>query len=173
MWVIGLGMDGNYYALDIVRDRLNLKERADWVFKLHRKWKPKQVRYERYGAMADIEHLHSRMEDETYHFGIQEVGGVTSKIDRIKRLLPIFEQKRFYLPKSLHVTTWEKTTIDLVDTFIEEEYLAFPNGLHDDAFDSLARIAEPDLPLVWPQEKKVKPPEPVLLTGNNSTAWMN
>lgn len=172
IWVIGLGMDGNYYALDIVRDRLNLKERGDWLFKLHRKWKPLQVRYEKYGAMADIEHMQSRMEQETYRFKITEVGGVTSKVDRIKRLLPIFEQGRFFLPKSLHITTWEKTAVDLVNAFVEEEYLAFPVGLHDDLFDSLARIAEPDLPLTWPQEKKPLPPEPAPLTGSNNVAWM-
>lgn len=45
MWVIGLGTDGNYYALDMVRDRLTLTERADRLFELHRKWKPRQVRY--------------------------------------------------------------------------------------------------------------------------------
>jgi predicted phage terminase large subunit-like protein len=174
MWVIGLGMDGNYYALDVVRDRLNLKERGDWVFRLHRKWKPKQLRYEGYGMMADIEYLQSRMEEENYRFQITKVAGVTSKVDRIKRLLPIFEQKRFYLPKSLHMTTWEKTTVDLVNAFIEEEYLAFPVGLHDDMFDSLARIAEPDLPLVWPQEKKPPAFETVATNiGNTTTAWMS
>ena len=114
------------------------------------------------------------MEQETYRFRITEVGGVTSKVDRIKRLLPIFEQGRFFLPKSLHITTWEKTTVDLVNAFIEEEYLAFPVGLHDDMMDSLARIAEPDLPLVWPQEKKPAAFEPVATTiGNTTTAWMS
>ena len=54
MWVVGLGVDGNYYALDMVRDRMNLTQRADRLFDLHRKWKPKQVRYEKYGLMADI-----------------------------------------------------------------------------------------------------------------------
>jgi hypothetical protein len=28
MWIIGLGGDGNYYVLDMIRDRLNLKERG-------------------------------------------------------------------------------------------------------------------------------------------------
>ena len=173
MWVVGLGVDGNYYALDMVRDRLNLKERGDWVFKLHRKWRPLQVRYEKYGAMADIEHLESRMEQETYRFKITEVGGVTAKADRIKRLLPIFEQGRFYLPKSLHITDWQKMPVDLVNAFIEEEYMAFPVGLHDDLFDALARIAEPDLDLIWPLEQKPLPPEPERTYGDNRTAWMN
>jgi len=150
IWVIGLAEDGNYYALDMVRDRLNLTERADRLFTLHRKWKPKQVRYEKYGLMADIEHIKSKQNEENYRFDVIEVAGQTSKEDRIKRLLPIFEQGKFYLPKTFHVTDWEKNVVDLVQSFIEEEYMAFPVGLHDDFLDGLARLAEPDLPLIWP-----------------------
>lgn len=172
MMVVGLGPDQNYYVLDMVRDRLNLKERGDWLFKLHRKWKPIQVRYEKYGSMADREHFESRMEQESYRFKITDVGGVTSKVDRINRLIPLFEQGRMYLPKTLHMTTWEKVTVDLVNEFIETEYLAFPVSMHDDQLDSLARICEPDLPLTWPQEKKLPPLEPIPVTGNNGVAWM-
>ncbi len=174
MWVIGLATDGNYYALDMVRDRLNLTERADRVFALHRKWKPKQVRYEKYGLMADIEHLKSRMETETYRFDITEVGGQAKKEDRIGRLIPIFEQGRFYLPKSFHVTDYQKVVRDLVRDFVEEELVAFPVGIHDDALDALARIAEPDLKLVWPQESKtdIDPPRREYSRGQASVSWM-
>ena len=171
MNVVGLGTDGNYYLLDMVRDRLNLAERLERLFTLHRKWKPKQVRYERYGLMADIEAIRARQELETYRFDVTEVAGVTSKQDRIKRLLPIFEQGRFYLPKSLHVTDWQKQTVDLIHSFIEEEYVAFPVGLHDDMLDSLARIAEPDLRLIWPKEEKPRPADPPR-HHHAATAWM-
>lgn len=172
MWIVGLGLDGNYYALDMVRDRLNLTERADRVFTLHRKWKPKQVRYEKYGLMADIEHLKSRMENENYRFDITEVAGQTSKADRVKRLLPLFEQGKFYLPKSLYGTDWQKIPVDLIQAFIEEEYMAFPVGLHDDMLDALSRVAEPDLKLIWPKEEKVLPYEPKVEYQDNQTAWM-
>ena len=157
MWVIGLATDGNYYALDIIRDPLSLTERADRLFELHRKWKPKQVRYEKYGLMADIEHMKSKMEQDTYRFDITEVAGRTNKQDRIGRLIPIFEQGKFYLPQTLHKTNYEKVVVDLVQAFVEEEYIPFPVGLHDDLGDALARIQEPDLPLVWPQEEILKP----------------
>ena len=157
MWVIGLATDGNYYALDIIRDRLSLTERADRLFELHRKWKPKQVRYEKYGLMADIEHMKSKMEQDTYRFDITEVAGRTNKQDRIGRMIPIFEQGKFYLPQTLHKTNYEKVVVDLVQAFVEEEYIPFPVGLHDDMGDALARIQEPDLPLVWPQEEVIKP----------------
>ena len=173
MMVVGLGPDGNYYVLDMVRDRLNLAERGDRVFTLHRKWKPRQVRYEKYGLMADIEHLKARMEDETYRFDIIEVGGITSKHDRIKRLLPMFEQGKVYLPKTLHVTDWQKTPVDLVHAFVEEEYMAFPVGLHEDMLDALARIAEPDLKLIWPKETPVVPYMPPPTVQQPATAWMS
>lgn len=173
MWVVGLGADNNYYALDIIRDRLNLTERADRLFEWHRKWKPKQVRYERYGMMSDIEHIKARQEHEMYRFDITEVAGQTSKTDRIKRLLPIFEQGRFYLPKSLFSTNWEKIPIDMVHAFIEEEYLAFPVGVHDDMMDSLARIAEPDLKLIWPKEKIREPDTSEPVQYDAGIAWMS
>ena len=156
MWVVGLGTDGNYYALDIVRDRLSLTERTERLFALHRKWKPLQVRYEKYGAMADIEHIKTEQEKQQYRFDITEVGGQTSKVDRIGRLIPVFEQGKFYMPKTLHVTNYEKVTVDLVHTFIEQEYMPFPVGVHDDMADSLARLLEPDLKLVWPKEEEIR-----------------
>jgi predicted phage terminase large subunit-like protein len=151
MWIIGLGADGNYYVLDMVRDRLNITQRAETVIKLHRKWKPTQVRYERYGMMADIEFIKRLQEEQNYRFEIQEVAGQTPKNDRIRRLIPIFEQGKFYLPDTLYRTDYEGIPRDLVHSFIEEEYLAFPVAIHDDMLDALARIAEPDLPLTWPE----------------------
>ena len=172
MWAVGLGKDGNYYAVPEVRDRLNLKERGDRLFELHRKYKPKQVRYEKFGLMSDIEHYQSRMEQENYRFSITEVGGQTSKQDRIKRLVPLFEAGRVWIPESRNVTDWQKNTVDLVHSFIEEEYFPFPVGLHDDMLDSLARICEPDLKLIWPLESKPKPPEPPRRVSNAAVAWM-
>lgn len=151
-WVVGLGTDGNYYVLDVVRDRLNLTERAALIMRLHRKWRPAQVRYERYGLMADIEHIKSVMAAENYHFEVLEVGGQTPKTDRIKRLIPAFEQGQVYLPNSLHYTDYEGVTQDLISAFVEQEYMAFPVAPHDDMLDALSRIAEPDMPLDWPMQ---------------------
>ena len=172
-WAIGLGKDGNYYCVPEVRDRLNLKERGDRLFALHRKYKPKQVRYEKYGLMSDIEHYQARMEHENYRFSITEVAGQTSKADRIKRLVPLFEAGRIYLPESHTVTDWQKTTHNLVHDFIEEEYYPFPVGLHDDMLDSLSRICEPDLKLVWPLAVAPEPYEPYRSLAPQAVAWMS
>lgn len=150
IWVVGIGHDENYYALDLVRDRLSLTQRADAVMQLHRKWKPLQVRYEQYGLQADIDYLNERMEREQYRFQIKEVGGQTAKVDRIKRMVPLFENGRIWLPKSHIFTDREGRSRDLVHEFIEDEYAAFPVGAHDDMLDSLSRLCESDLPLQWP-----------------------
>ena len=171
-WAVGLGVDGNYYCVPVVRDRLNLKERADKVFDAHRKYRPMQTRYEKYGLMADIEHMQARMEQENYRFHITEVAGQTSKHDRIKRLVPLFEAGRIWIPESHNVTDWQRTTVDLVHSFIEEEYMAFPVGLHDDMLDALSRICEPDLKLIWPKEEKPQKEQPRFIPQNPATAWM-
>lgn len=158
IWVLGLGMDGNYYVLDMVRDRLSLTQRTARVFELHRKWQPLEVRYEEYGLQSDIEHIEAEQEAQNYRFKIIKVAGKTRKEDRIKRLVPLFENSRMYLPRSLHVTTVDGDTKDLVHEFIEQEYMAFPVPVHDDMLDALARIAEPELTLKWPAKQVPLPP---------------
>jgi phage terminase large subunit-like protein len=140
MWVIGFNSDNNIYALDFIRDRLNLKQRADALFSLHRKWKPGEVGYEKYGMMADVEFMYAEMERRNYRFAITELGGSMPKNDRIRRLAPYFEQGRVWLPRIHFKTNYEGAARDLVSAFIEEEYKPFPVGLHDDMLDALSRM---------------------------------
>lgn len=151
IFVVGLGADRNRYVLDIIRDRLNLTERGALIMKLHRKWKPFDVRYERYGLMADVQYIEELQRQENYRFAITEVGGKTPKNDRIKRMIPVFEKGQYYFPRELLKQDHEGKLHDLVASFLEE-YEAFPVPVTDDMLDSLARLDEPDLPLVWPSE---------------------
>jgi predicted phage terminase large subunit-like protein len=150
MWVVGLGPDNNYVILDAIRDKLNLAERAEALIYLHRRWKPIATGYEKYGVQADIQHIESVQHHENYRFKITPLGGTTSKSDRIKRLLPLFEQGRLYFPASIHKTLFDGTTVNLIEVFVEQEYLAFPVSVHDDMLDCLARIVDPDFPTKFP-----------------------
>lgn len=150
IWVIGLGEDSNYYMLDIYRDRLNLSERGDLLFLLHRKWKPRAVGYEKYGMQADIEHFKDRMKRENYRFGIKELGGSMAKNDRIRRLIPLYLQNRIWFSHMCVKTDYEGRSHDLVNVFIQEEFKAFPVGLHDDMLDAQSRIL--DMDLTWPTQ---------------------
>lgn len=151
MWVLELGVDRNYYVVDGVRDRLNLKERADRLFNLHRTWRPLNVGYEKYGQQADIEHMRDRMDREHYHFNIVPLGGQMPKNDRIRRLIPIFEGGRMFFPYRLMYIDVEGRTHDLTREFLDEEFMAFPVAAHDDMLDGLARILDPELGAIFPQ----------------------
>lgn len=140
MWVIGLAEDENIYVLDGLRDKLNLTQRWTHLSGLHRTWKPRRVGYERYGKDADIEHFRTQMERDEYRFQIDEVGGTMGKSDRIKRLLPYFEQGRIWLPTKLWKRDYEGKDYDLTAAFVDDEYKAFPVCLHDDMLDALARL---------------------------------
>jgi hypothetical protein len=100
---------------------------------------------------GDIEFIREIQRQQNYRFSITEVGGTTEKSTRIRRLIPLFEHRRVWFPQSITRTTHEGMSRDLVEQFVEEELLAFPGPRHDDALDALARIAEPDMPIVWPK----------------------
>jgi predicted phage terminase large subunit-like protein len=157
MEVIALAPDGNYYLIDAVRDRLNLTQRTSTLFDLHEKHKPIGVGYEQYGMQSDIEHIQYVMEQRNYRFNIHEVGGSVAKEDRIKKLIPIYEQGRFYMPKVLTYVNYEGEAQDYIKVFVDDEYLAFPVCIHDDMLDCRARILEVTLGAKFPKPAAPKP----------------
>ncbi len=159
MWCIGLGEDGNIYALDLIRDRLNLSERTDLLFDWHKKYTPLKIGYEKYGMQADVEHIRSEMEHENYRFSIQELGGSMAKHDRIRRLVPWFEQHRIWLPEQKFHTTTEGKSENMVRHF-QEEFDGFPVTLYDDMLDALSRLCDEDLSLKWPKRHRERPELP-------------
>ena len=154
IWTVGIGEDGKIRILDIVRDKLSLTERTRKLFELVRKYQPIEVRYEEYGMQADIEHIQTQMELEAYEFDITPVGGTIAKDDRIKMLVPKFENGEILLPRSCHYTDFEGATRDLIQVFVEQEYKPFPVMKHDDMLDALARAYEPKRKMILPNKKQ-------------------
>lgn len=158
MWVIGRAADGHDYVLDMVRDRLSLTERTDKLFELHRRWKQPGKKmpagYEKYGKDSDIEHIQSKMRDESYHFDIVPLGGSMGKNDRIRRIIPDFEQGDIYFPVKKEYVTYEGKAIDLVAIFLNEEFVPFPVGEHDDMLDALAR--KKDMNIKYPLAQAIR-----------------
>ena len=159
MKAIGYGLDGNVYVLDMIRDRLSLTERTSALFQLHKtckSWVPAHqkvpVYYEKYGKDSDIEHIEDKQEQENYRFDIYPIGGPMAKNDRIRRLVPDCEGGKIWLPERLTYVDIEGRTHDLVREFIDEEYLPFPVGEHDDMLDNLARIK--DVPVKFPLQDR-------------------
>jgi hypothetical protein len=100
--------------------------------------------------MADIEHMQDRQDREHYRFHITELGGPMPKPDRIRRLIPWFEQGRVYLPRTMLKSNYEGREQDLVKLFVEQEYRAFPVAAHDDMLDALARMFDDEMAITWP-----------------------
>ena len=99
---------------------------------------------------SDIEHINYVQNQEHYNFDITPLGGGVAKEDRIKNLIPVFEGGRMYLPAGIVNVDYEGRAYDPVVVFVDEEYRDFPVSLHDDMFDGLARIIDPDMQLQWP-----------------------
>jgi phage terminase large subunit-like protein len=155
MWVVGIGPRGYRYLLDGVRGRLNLEERWVALRDLVKKWHPLNVGYEKYGKDSDIQHFEHRMIDENVKFNIIPLAGTLGKKDRIQRLVPIFYNKKFSVPKTgiPYVDKDENKTVNLVDALINEEMATWPYSQHDDMLDCLSRIEDRlDLGIVEPYE---------------------
>jgi predicted phage terminase large subunit-like protein len=169
MWVVGLNNDGNYYLLDFLYDRLNLTERARELMRLHRKWRPMRVGYEKYGKDSDIEAVKIVQAHENYRFDIVPLGGTLKKEDRIRRLVPLFEAGKVYAPPTMHRTLSDGRTVDILEQFLVEEYDRFPVGAHDDGMDCLARITDPDMNATFPLLDAE--PERYSKRRTNGSAW--
>lgn len=151
--VVGMGYDGNYYIIDMVRDRLNLHQKGEVLIELHRKYKPIMVYYEEYGMMADIEHIQGEQEKEMYRFRITKVAGKLSKQDRIQNLIPLFKEEKIWMPTKLLKVDYEGVPKDLVSVFVNDEYLNFPFSAHDDMLDALSRITDTDVHMYPPKDR--------------------
>ncbi|MCK5020180.1 MAG: phage terminase large subunit [Candidatus Peribacteraceae bacterium] len=148
--VYGLGADENIYIFDIYRDKFSLTERAKLIFDLHRKWKPLTVGYEKSGLQTDISFIRELMRVYTYHFNLVAITPHKSKEGRIKSIMPYFESKRIFLPNTSWKTNFESKTLDVVQQFINEEYLCFPVSAHDDVLDALAYMFNEAMGVIYP-----------------------
>lgn len=150
MSVIALGQDRNYYTAFFMRDRLSLGERARLLFKLHATYQPIAVGYEEYGMQADIDYIKELQDERNYHFPVIDLGGRLDNDDRIKKLIPLFETGRWYLPMRCYYTNYEGVQQDMTQVFLDEEYLWFPVGVHDDMLVSMARVLDDKLGAFFP-----------------------
>ena len=145
MLVLGLAADGCWYVLDGVYDRLDLAQRTRALFGLARTWWPvKMVWWEQQGAMSDVSHVKLEMNRELFHFPIAELHHSLPKMDRIRRLVPEFEQGRVWFPWRMLKIRADGTAVDLTAAFLEQ-YRNYPIVRHDDFIDCLADIKDEEI----------------------------
>jgi len=175
---IGLGFDQNFYLLDLVWDRLSPSERADHIFRLHRKWRPVRMGYEEYGMQSDSVELQNRMERENYRFTITPLGRTgswhnLSKGDRISTLVPQVQSGRWWLPNP-DVPGRDPAVADWTRRLIAEEWNRYPASTHDDVLDMLSRINDPEFKASFPRSHRMvlnKGDTPVV--NRSGTSWMS
>jgi len=142
------------WLVDMVRDRMNLGEKWDAIRHLTSKWEIQDVGYEKYGMQADVEYFQEKMDESHYYLNIIELGGIVSKEDRIKKLIPYLQKGCIVLPRSMIYTTLEGKTVDLMIEYLEDEYKIFPMSKHDDMLDCSARILDSKMGVIYPVHKK-------------------
>lgn len=175
--VVGLGVDRNFYLLDLTRKVLDTDARTDEMFRLHRKWRPLGTALEEYGAQADHVYIKERMEAENYRFPLTILGraGIwhnLSKPDRIRTLTPQAKAGRWWFPNpaSPHTPTeLAKTVRGLVD----EEWNKYHGAVNcvDDGLDMLSRINDPGMNARWPMPRQMEDSRDYQSKGGPD-AWM-
>lgn len=183
--IVAIGVDAalNKYLIDGACHKMDLNERWKLIKKLRNKWvkapgvQTVKIGYERFGAQSDIQHFETMMEIESCHFPIEEVNyprdGVFDKDNRIRRLIPDFQNWRFFLPYEGDMTSLQRETINagqdyliskpikaidetkkvynLCKWLLENEYIYFPHTTQKDLLDAMSRLydLDPQAPVTY------------------------
>lgn len=151
------GPERRVFLVDWVLDRMEPNQRADAIVRLIRKWKPARFIYEEFGFVRDTFYLNERFEKEQIDLRMIPVGrlgprGKMTKHERIKELQEWFREGRIWLPRSLMYRQVDGRTVDLIDYFVNHEYVPYrgPDTVpFDDALDSFSRLNDPELRLEY------------------------
>lgn len=178
--VIGLASDNNYYILDMIRDRLNPTDRIESIFMMHRKWnelcgKPPKVGCEQIGLMTDTHYIREKQKQDAYHFPILPLGAGQriSKEERIRKLIPIMQNGRFYVPQSLIYVDGEGRKWDLIRELIDVEMATFPKSRYDDIIDAVSRVLDAELLVTFPRQKIGTVAKARRETASSQDSWEN
>lgn len=182
MAVIGIDSGNNKYLLDGYRHKMGLKERWEALKGLRRVWMNQpgvqsvKVGYERYGMQADLEYFEEQMQRDKDAFEIYELNwtsdGAQAKDDRVQRLQPDFQSKKFFLAAICPTETANQKRIreqgqafrifapvkrrdhegnmySLNQGFLEE-FLTYPFSAKKDLIDAASRLydLEPAPPII-------------------------
>ncbi len=135
------------------------------------------VGYERFGAQTDIEYFEEMMRRDGEAFSIEELNwprdGSVAKDNRIRRLEPDHRNWRFFYPHQGDMTSMqakakregqeyliakpimrkneENRVYNLIEWYIKNEYLFFPNSTKKDLLDVFSRIydMDPQAPIIY------------------------
>lgn len=141
--MLALGYDeiGDLWLIDGIHDKVDLGRRWNLVCDLSEKNKVCLVGYEKYGMQSDLEYFDMELKRGRGRCPmIKQLGGVSNKQDRILRIVPLLEQRRIHLPRTLKRVSYNDGEEYDLTKILVQEITDFPYGRHDDAVDALSRI---------------------------------
>lgn len=147
MWVVGLGADRRYYWADLVRDKLTQSQRCAKLFELVEKWRPVTVFYEENAAPDDPAYIRDEMARRG-HFDLKpfrQKSNSGPKAQRIETLEPLYRAGLMWLPEALRYRQYDGSWRDLVQDFLRDEFLSYPQVVHDDMLDAQASMGNADV----------------------------
>jgi predicted phage terminase large subunit-like protein len=156
IWVTAVTRNNNWFVLDIVYDKMNPKERVDIIFELRKQWKIDVYAIEEVGFQETIRfYAQEKMAEINDFFSIKALSPrARHKEDRIRGLVPRFENGCIYLPVSLVKKNWEGNAIDVVKAFLDQ-YIFFPLAkTGDDLLDGLCYLMDVVKPSTSGKESK-------------------
>lgn len=138
--VVGFGADKRKYLLDLVRDKLKQSDRCRVMFNLVEKWSPLIVFYEENAAPDDEEFITGKME-ERGRFNLKmfrRKPSDGSKRMHIESLEPEHREALWWYPQSIKYTQYDGSVRDLIQDYLHDEFLVYPQVTHDDMMDCLS-----------------------------------
>lgn len=137
---IGVTPTSDWFILNLIRDKFNPKEIVNRIFSEADRYKPILVGVEENGKESIKTYLLDRMRQAGAFFRLRELKtGSVPKEDRIRRLIPRWENGTIFMPISIKRKTWDGRVIDAVEV-LENEFMYFPKAKSDDLMDTLAHL---------------------------------
>lgn len=137
LMTIGIDSVGDWWLIDIIRDKLTLDQRAKLVLKILMERGLHQVNYESIGFMSsDIKAIKEMGSQSDWHIGVNEIkASRQSKEDRIRGLQYLYEQGKIHWPKKYnYFSRYHNREFDMVDVLRREMWM-FPKCEKDDLCD--------------------------------------
>ena len=146
MTVVGIDYNRRFYIAEILRDKLDPKQRIDKGMELADKWKIKECGWEEVGLADDTFYLEEKRREKGLHFIITPIKSQRiAKEDRIRNILmPQYAELLWYWPAKGRMVRYEMfdgKNVDLTD-ILEKEFLEFPSSEHDDLLDTQTFLSQ-------------------------------
>jgi phage terminase large subunit-like protein len=137
LMTIGIDSVGDWYLIDIIRDKLTLDQRAKLVLKILMAHGIHQCNYESIGFQSsDIKAIKEMGMTADWHISVNEIkASRQSKEDRIRGLQYLYEQGKVHWPKSYkYFSKYHNREFDMVEILRREMWM-FPKCEKDDLAD--------------------------------------